>query len=115
MGGLPDELHIGLLEPLRDLYKDEVRDLGNEILVPEELCMRHPFPGPGLAIRILGEVTKAQLRIVREADTIFIEEIRKAGLYRDVSQALAALLPVKAVGVMGDKRNYSQARYDFLL
>ena len=113
MGGLPDELGIGLLEPLRNLYKDEVRELGKELLIPEELCMRHPFPGPGLAIRVLGEVTKPQLQIVREVDTIFTEEIRKAGLYRDISQSFACLLPLKAVGVMGDKRMYSQVSDTF--
>ncbi|KAI9794382.1 MAG: GMP synthase (glutamine-hydrolyzing) [Peltula sp. TS41687] len=108
VGGLLEGMHLKLIEPLRELFKDEVRDLGTKLGIPEDLVWRHPFPGPGLAIRILGEVTPEQLRIAREADHIFIEEIRAAGLYRQVSQAFAALLPVKAVGVMGDKRVHEQ-------
>lgn len=108
VGGLLEGMHLKLIEPLRELFKDEVRDLGTKLGVSEDLVWRHPFPGPGLAIRILGEVTPEQLRIARESDHIFIEEIRAAGLYRQVSQAFAALLPVKAVGVMGDKRVHEQ-------
>lgn len=108
VGGLLEGMHLKLLEPLRELFKDEVRALGTNLGIPEHLVWRHPFPGPGLAIRILGEVTPEQVRIAREADVIFIEEIRAAGLYRKISQAFAALLPVKAVGVMGDKRVHEQ-------
>ena len=108
VGGLPATMNLKLIEPLRELFKDEVRVLGKELGVPEEHVWRHPFPGPGLAIRILGEVTPEQLRIAREADHIFITEIQEAGLYRKISQAYAALLPVKAVGVMGDKRVHNQ-------
>ncbi|TKA57266.1 GMP synthase [glutamine-hydrolyzing] [Cryomyces minteri] len=108
VGGLPERMELKLIEPLRELFKDEVRDLGRNLGIPEELVMRHPFPGPGLAIRILGEVTPEQVRIAREADDIFITEIRAAGLYNQISQAFAALLPVKAVGVMGDKRVHDQ-------
>jgi GMP synthase (glutamine-hydrolysing) len=104
VGGLPAAMHLKLIEPLRELFKDEVRELGTKLGIPEQLVWRHPFPGPGLAIRIIGEVTEEQLRIVREADKIFIHEIRAAGLYRKISQAYAASLGVKAVGVMGDKR-----------
>ena len=108
VGGLPEKMNLKLIEPLRELFKDEVRELGTQLGIPEELVWRHPFPGPGIAIRILGEVTAEQVRIAREADYIFIEEIRAAGLYRQISQAFAALLPVKAVGVMGDKRAHEQ-------
>lgn len=108
VGGLPAAMHLKLIEPLRELFKDEVRILGTELGIPPELVWRHPFPGPGIAIRILGEVTPSQVEIARKADHIFIEEIIKAGLYRDVSQAFAALLPVRAVGVMGDKRVHEQ-------
>jgi GMP synthase (glutamine-hydrolysing) len=108
VGGLPANMNLKLIEPLRELFKDEVRALGQELGISEELVWRHPFPGPGIAIRILGEVTREQVRIAREADHIFIEEIKAAGLYRNISQAFAALLPVKAVGVMGDKRVHDQ-------
>lgn len=108
VGGLLEGMHLKLIEPLRELFKDEVRELGTSLGIPEDLVWRHPFPGPGLAIRILGEVTPEQVRIVREADKIFLDEIKAAGLYRAISQAFAALLPVKAVGVMGDKRVYDQ-------
>ncbi|KAL9121617.1 MAG: hypothetical protein Q9187_001822 [Circinaria calcarea] len=108
VGGLPAAMHLKLIEPLRELFKDEVRVLGEQLGIPSDLVWRHPFPGPGLAIRILGEVTPSQLAIVRQADHIFIDEIRKAGLYRKISQAFAALLPLKAVGVMGDKRVHDQ-------
>ncbi len=106
VGGLPDDLKLQLLEPVRDLFKDEVRSVGREMGVPEEIISRHPFPGPGLGIRILGEVTTERISILQEADHIFISELRSAGLYDDVSQALAVLLPVNTVGVMGDARTY---------
>lgn len=108
VGGLLEGMHLKLIEPLRELFKDEVRALGTNLGIPEDLVWRHPFPGPGLAIRVLGEVTPEQLRIAREADSIFIDEIKAAGLYREISQAFAALLPVRAVGVMGDKRTHEQ-------
>ncbi|KAI9809176.1 MAG: GMP synthase (glutamine-hydrolyzing) [Sarcosagium campestre] len=108
VGGLLAGMHLKLIEPLRELFKDEVRQLGTNLGIDEHLVWRHPFPGPGLAIRILGEVTPEQVRIARQADAIFIEEIRAAGLYRRISQAFAALLPVRAVGVMGDKRVHEQ-------
>ena len=108
VGGLPKDMKLKVIEPLRELFKDEVRALGKELGIPEDLVWRHPFPGPGIAIRILGEVTREQVRIAREADYIFIEEIRAAGLYNKISQAFAALMPVRAVGVMGDKRVHEQ-------
>lgn len=108
VGGLLEGMHLKLIEPLRELFKDEVRALGTNLGIPEALVWRHPFPGPGLAIRILGEINEEQLRIARQADKIFIDEIVSAGLYRKISQAFAALLPVKAVGVMGDKRVHAQ-------
>lgn len=106
VGGLPAELGFELVEPLRDLFKDEVRRLGLELGLPEDLVWRHPFPGPGLAVRCLGEVTKDRLNVLREADAVMIEEIKAAGLYRQTSQAFAVLLPVQSVGVMGDARTY---------
>lgn len=108
VGGLLEDMKLKLIEPLRELFKDEVRHLGELLGVPHDLVWRHPFPGPGLAIRVLGEITRDQLKIAREADAIFIEEIRKAGIYEEISQAFAALLPVKSVGVMGDQRTYEQ-------
>ena len=106
VGGLPEDLKFELLEPLRELFKDEVRKVGRELGIPDYMIDRHPFPGPGLGIRILGEVTKEKADILREADAIFIEELRKADLYNKVSQAFVVLLPVKSVGVMGDERTY---------
>jgi GMP synthase (glutamine-hydrolysing) len=106
VGGLPERMHMKLVEPLRELFKDEVRALGRELGLPEAFVGRHPFPGPGLAIRCPGEITKAKLDILRLADEIFIEEIRRAGLYDDIWQAFAVILPVKTVGVMGDFRTY---------
>jgi GMP synthase (glutamine-hydrolysing) len=106
VGGLPERLPFQLIEPFRELFKDEVREVGRELGVPEDILGRHPFPGPGLAVRVIGEITQERLSILREADTIYIEEIKKAGLYDDIWQAFAVLLPVKSVGVMGDERTY---------
>ncbi len=106
VGGLPEEMGLDLIEPLRELFKDEVRQLGIEMGLGEEFVWRHPFPGPGLAVRILGEVTPERIEFLQEADAIVIEEIRNAGLYREISQALAVLLPINSVGVMGDERTY---------
>jgi GMP synthase (glutamine-hydrolysing) len=106
VGGLPDEMKLKLLEPLRELFKDEVRKIGLELGIPERMIMRHPFPGPGLGIRILGEVDREKVRILQQADEIFIEELYKHNLYDKVSQAFVVLLPVKSVGVMGDERTY---------
>ncbi len=106
VGGLPDQLGFELIEPLRDLFKDEVRRLGIELGLPDSLIWRHPFPGPGLAVRCLGEVTAPRLEILRQADAIFLDELTNAGLDRSVAQAFAVLLPVQAVGVMGDARTY---------
>ncbi|WP_035586316.1 glutamine-hydrolyzing GMP synthase [Hippea jasoniae] len=106
VGGLPKDLKFKLIEPLRFLFKDEVRKLGKTLGIDDEFINRHPFPGPGLAIRIIGEITKEKLDILREADAIVVEEIKKANLYNDLWQAFAVLLPVSSVGVMGDKRTY---------
>jgi GMP synthase (glutamine-hydrolysing) len=106
VGGLPEDLCFDLIEPLRDLFKDEVRTLGLQLGLPEDLVWRHPFPGPGLAVRCVGEVTRQRLETLREADWIVVEEIKAAGLYRKTSQAFAVLLPVQSVGVMGDARTY---------
>jgi len=106
VGGLPEKMHLKLIEPLRELFKDEVRRLGVELGLPEEMVYRHPFPGPGLGVRILGEVTQEFANVLRQADAIFIEELRKQDWYDKVSQAFAVFLPVKSVGVMGDARNY---------
>jgi GMP synthase (glutamine-hydrolysing) len=106
VGGLPEKLGFKLLEPLRELFKDEVRRLGEELGIPKEMLYRHPFPGPGLAVRMPGEINKERVRILQEADAIFIEELRDSGWYERTSQAFAVLLPVKTVGVMGDGRTY---------
>lgn len=108
VGGLPEDMKMGLLEPLRDLFKDEVRRVGKVLGIAPHFLERHPFPGPGLAVRCLGELKKERLDILREADAIFIEEIRKAGLYNDIWQAFCALLPVRSVGVVGDVRTYGE-------
>ena len=106
VGGLPEKMPFALIEPLRDLFKDEVRRMGKELGLPAEVLVKHPFPGPGLAVRLLGEVTRTQLVTLQEADAIVVEEIRSAGLYEKVWQAFAVLLPVRSVGVMGDGRTY---------
>ncbi len=106
VGGLPEFMRLELIEPLRELFKDEVRELGLVLGLDDSLVWRHPFPGPGLAVRILGEITRERLDLLREADAIAIDEIRKAGLYRDIWQAFVVLLPVRSVGVMGDERTY---------
>ncbi|MCX7831966.1 MAG: glutamine-hydrolyzing GMP synthase [Actinobacteria bacterium] len=108
VGGLPTNMEFkGVVEPLRLLFKDEVREIGEELGLPEEIVWRHPFPGPGLAIRIIGEVTREKIEILKEADAILLEEIKKAGLYRDIWQAFCVLLPIRTVGVMGDERTYA--------
>ncbi|MEA1951792.1 MAG: glutamine-hydrolyzing GMP synthase, partial [Planctomycetota bacterium] len=109
VGGLPEDLDFELIEPLRDLFKDEVRELGLQLGLPEDIVWRHPFPGPGLAVRCLGEVSKPRLDTLREADAIVVEEIKAAGLYRQTSQSFAVLLPIQSVGVMGDARTYEDA------
>jgi GMP synthase (glutamine-hydrolysing) len=106
VGGLPERMNMKLVEPMRELFKDEVRALGRELGMPEDFIKRHPFPGPGLAIRMPGEITLEKLEILRHADTVYIDEIKKAGLYDEIWQAFAVLLPVKSVGVMGDGRTY---------
>ncbi len=106
VGGLPERMNLKLVEPVRELFKDEVRALGRELGLPEPFVQRHPFPGPGLAIRIPGEITPEKVRILQEADAVYLEEIRKAGLYDEIWQAFAVLLPVNTVGVMGDERTY---------
>jgi GMP synthase (glutamine-hydrolysing) len=110
VGGLPEEMNLELLEPLRELFKDEVRKLGVELGLPYDMVYRHPFPGPGLGVRILGEVNKAYADLLRQADAIFIDELRNHDLYDKTSQAFAVFLPVKSVGVMGDGR-----RYDYVI
>lgn len=106
VGGLPEKMHLKLIEPFRELFKDEVRNVGRSLNIPPELINRHPFPGPGLAVRILGEITNEKLEIIREADDIFITSIKEAGLYNSIWQAFTVLLPVSSVGVMGDARTY---------
>jgi GMP synthase (glutamine-hydrolysing) len=109
VGGLPERMHLALVEPLRELFKDEVREVGRRLGLPEALLRRHPFPGPGLAIRIVGEVTAERLATLRRADAIVVEEVRRAGLYDELWQAFAVFLPVRSVGVMGDERTYEDA------
>ena len=109
VGGLPEKMGLKLLEPLRELFKDEVRALGKELKIPENFISRHPFPGPGLAIRCPGKITRAKLEILRKADAVYIDQIRKHGLYNDIWQAFVAILPVRTVGVMGDGRTYDYA------
>jgi GMP synthase (glutamine-hydrolysing) len=106
VGGLPEKMNLTLVEPLRELFKDEVREVGRELGIPEGLIDRQPFPGPGLAVRIIGEITPARLEILREADWIVDQEIKGAGLYTTIWQSFAILLPIKTVGVMGDSRTY---------
>lgn len=109
VGGLPKDMPFGLIEPLRDLFKDEVRQIGRELGLPEEILVKHPFPGPGLAVRVLGAVTQEKLETLRAADAVVVDEIRRAGLYEKVWQAFAVLLPVRSVGVMGDGRTYGHS------
>src|SRR5690606_10217689 len=104
VGGLPKDLGLKLIEPLRELFKDEVRAIGEKLHIPEELLWRHPFPGPGLAIRIMGPVDAESLQILREADAVYIDELKSKGLYHKIWQAFVVLLPVKTVGVQGDGR-----------
>lgn len=106
VGGLPEKMNLKLIEPFRELFKDEVREIGEYLGLPHGFIARHPFPGPGLAVRILGEVTSERLKILRDADEIFIDELREFGVYEDIWQAFAVLLPLKTVGVMGDSRTY---------
>jgi GMP synthase (glutamine-hydrolysing) len=106
VGGLPEHLHLELVEPLRSLFKDEVRKVGKELGIPAEMINRHPFPGPGLAIRILGDVTEEKVKLLQEADYLFVKALKEQDLYATVWQAGAILLPVKSVGVMGDERTY---------
>ena len=108
VGGLPDKMNMKLVEPLRELFKDEVRKVGAELNIPREILQRHPFPGPGLGIRIIGDVDKEKLDLLRKADKIFIDEIKKNGVYDEIWQALTVLLPVRSVGVMGDSRTYER-------
>jgi len=106
VGGLPKKMKLKLIEPLKFLFKDEVRALGKELGLPDDLVWRQPFPGPGLAIRIIGEITQKRLSVLRKVDAILLEEIRGAGYYKKLWQSFAVLLPIKSVGVMGDKRTY---------
>jgi GMP synthase (glutamine-hydrolysing) len=107
VGGLPERMNLKLVEPLRELFKDEVRKIGLHLGLPRDLVFRHPFPGPGLGVRVLGEVTKERCDVLREADAVFLEELRRAGWYDQVSQEFVVFLPVKSVGVVGDARRYA--------
>ncbi|MGA8159343.1 MAG: glutamine-hydrolyzing GMP synthase, partial [Acidobacteriaceae bacterium] len=107
VGGLPEDMQLKLIEPLRDLFKDEVRRIGRDLGMPEDILQRQPFPGPGLAVRIVGEVTPERVALLQEADDIVVSEIKSAGLYTKIWQSFAVLLPVKSVGVMGDQRTYA--------
>ncbi|HEX2639255.1 MAG TPA: glutamine-hydrolyzing GMP synthase, partial [Pyrinomonadaceae bacterium] len=109
VGGLPEKMNLKLIEPLRELFKDEVRAIGRDLGIPEAILERHPFPGPGLGVRILGEVTSEKVELLQKADRIFTEELHNFDLYKDVWQAFAVLLPIHSVGVMGDFRTYEQA------
>ena len=109
VGGLPERMKLALVEPLRELFKDEVRQLGLELGLPRHMVWRQPFPGPGLAVRCLGELTRERLDVLRDADAIIEEEIRAAGLYESIWQSFGVLLPVRSVGVMGDERTYEEA------
>jgi GMP synthase (glutamine-hydrolysing) len=109
VGGLPEKMGLKLVEPLRELFKDEVRALGHELGLPASFIGRHPFPGPGLAIRCPGEITRPKLEILRKADAVYIDQIRRHGLYDEIWQAFVAILPVRTVGVMGDGRTYDYA------
>jgi GMP synthase (glutamine-hydrolysing) len=109
VGGLPERMRLSLVEPLRELFKDEVREVGRRLEMPAHVIGRQPFPGPGLAIRIIGEVTHERLECLRQADTIVQDEIRRAGLYDEIWQAFAVFLPIQSVGVMGDERTYENA------
>ena len=106
VGGLPEKMHLELVEPLRELFKDEVREIGTQLGLAHHILMRHPFPGPGLAVRVLGEVTPERLDILRKVDAIFIDLLRKRNLYEEIWQAFSTLLPIRTVGVMGDERTY---------
>jgi GMP synthase (glutamine-hydrolysing) len=109
VGGLPEKMNFKLIEPFRELFKDEVRSIGRLLGVPADLIGRHPFPGPGLAVRILGDITKVKLDLLREADDIFIQELKCSNLYDKIWQAFVVLLPIRSVGVMGDDRTYENA------
>jgi GMP synthase (glutamine-hydrolysing) len=109
VGGLPDKMNLKLIEPLRELFKDEVRSIGKDLGIPSEILGRHPFPGPGLGVRILGEVTADKVALLQKADRILIEELHNFGIYNDVWQAFAVLLPIQSVGVQGDFRTYDRA------
>jgi GMP synthase (glutamine-hydrolysing) len=109
VGGLPATMNLKLIEPFRELFKDEVRAVGTDLGLPDELVWRHPFPGPGLGVRVLGEITRERLEMLREADAIYVSEVRKAGLYSEIWQGFVVLLPVRSVGVMGDGRTYDYA------
>ena len=106
VGGLPKDMQLDLVEPLRELFKDEVRRLGKELKLPKEFIQRHPFPGPGLGIRVLSDISKDKVKMLQRADKIYIDEIKSANLYNEIWQAFAVLLPVRTVGVMGDQRSY---------